>query len=64
MVLETLRTNDIKYLVVAIIIHVAIDYLKVSMMGYSILYAELVVTGFAIGLAYWACYKVKDNIIA
>jgi uncharacterized membrane protein YhfC len=64
MVLESLRQKKIMYLLLAIIVHTAINYLSVSAVGYSVLYAEMVVTGFAIGLAQWAYSRVKDEIMA
>ena len=64
MVLEAIRQKKIQYLLLAIITHTAVNYLSVSAVGYSILYAEMVVTGFAIGLAQWANSKVRDNLMA
>lgn len=64
MVLESLRQKKIQYLLLAIIGHTAINYLSVSAVGYSILYAEMVVTGFAVGLGQWAYSKIKDEIKA
>ncbi len=62
MVLEALRTKQIKYLGIAILAHTAVNYLSASAVSYSVLYAELVVTGFAIGLGQWAYTKVKDSL--
>ena len=62
MVLEAIRNKNIKYYLLAVVIHTAIDYLSTNAVGYSILYAELVVTGFAIGLTQWAYAKVKNSI--
>jgi uncharacterized membrane protein YhfC len=64
MVLEAIRQKKIRYLLFAIILHTSINYLSISALNYSILYAEMVVTGFAIGLSQWAYSKVKDDIIA
>ncbi len=64
MVLEAIRQKKIRYLLFAIILHASINYLSISALNYSILYAEMVVTGFAIGLSQWAYSKVKDDIIA
>ena len=59
MVLETLRKNDIKYLVLAVMLHIIVNYLSLSVVSHSILYAEIMITGFAIGLAQWAYTKIK-----
>ena len=64
MVLETIRQKKPKYLIMAILIHAAINYLAITVVGYSILYAEMVVTGFAIGLAQWAYPKVRETLKA
>ena len=64
MVLETLRTKKIKYFATAIIAHIAVDYISLSAVSYGVLYAELVVTGFAIGLGEWAYSKIKNDIMA
>ena len=64
MVLETIRQKKPKYLIMAILIHAAINYLAITVVGYSILYAEMVVTGFAIGLAQWAYPRVQETLKA
>ena len=64
MVLESVKQKKIQYLLLAIITHTAINYLSVSAVGYSVFYAEMVVTGFAIGLGQWAYTRVKDEITA
>ena len=64
MVLETIRQKKIQYLVLAILIHAAINYLSIIAVGYSILYAEMVITGFAIGLAQWAYPRVRETLKA
>ena len=64
MVLETIRQKKIQYLILAILIHAAINYLSITAVGYSILYAEMVITGFAIGLAQWAYPKVRETLKA
>ena len=63
MVLETIRTRNLKYYLLAIVIHTAIDYLSTSATTYSILYGEIVLTGFAIGLTQWAYSKIKQEPI-
>jgi len=62
MVLESIRTRNLKYYLLAVVIHTAIDYLSTSASTYSILYAELVLTGFAIGLTQWAYPKIRETI--
>ena len=64
MVLETIRQKKIHYLLLAILVHSAINYLSVTAVGYSVLYAEMVVTGFAIGLAQWAYPRVRETLKA
>lgn len=64
MVLESIRQKKIEYLLLAVIVHTAINYLSVSAVGHSVLYAEMVVTGFAIGLSQWAYTRIKDEIMA
>jgi uncharacterized membrane protein YhfC len=63
MVLETIRTKKIMYLILAVIAHTAVNYLAIVAVGYSVLYSELVVTGFALGLGEWAYSKIKDEIM-
>ena len=63
MVLETIRTRRIMYIILAVVAHTAVNYLSTTAAGISILYAELVVTGFTIGLAQWAYSKIKDEIM-
>ena len=60
-VLESLRRKDIKYLVAAIVLHSLMNFLAVSVVGYSILYSEILVTGFALGLGYWTYNKLRDE---
>jgi uncharacterized membrane protein YhfC len=64
MVLETIRQKKIHYLLLAILVHAAINYLSITAVGYSILYAEMVITGFAIGLAQWAYPRVRETLRA
>ena len=64
MVVEAIKLKKIQYLLFAIIIHTAVNYLSISALSYSVIYAEMVVTGFAIGLTQWAYSKVKDEIMA
>lgn len=64
MVLETVRQKKIQFLLLAITIHAAINYLSLTAVSYSILYAEIVITGFAIGLTQWAYPKIRETITA
>ena len=64
MVLETIRQKKIHYLLLAILVHAAINYISITTVGYSILYAEMVITGFAIGLAQWAYPRVRETLRA
>lgn len=64
MVLETIRQKKINYLLLAITIHMAINYLSITAVSYSVLYAEMVVTGFAIGLGQWAYPRVRETLKA
>ena len=62
MVLETIRKKKFTYLILAVVAHTAVNYLSIVAVGYSVLYSELVVTGFAIGLGEWAYVRIKDEI--
>ena len=59
MVLESFRKRDLRYLAAAILIHFALDFVVLMTVGYGILYAEMVVTGFALGLGYWTLEKYR-----
>jgi uncharacterized membrane protein YhfC len=61
MVLESIRRNDFKYLLAAIGLHALLDYLVVAVVSYSILASELLLTGFALGLGYWAYNRLMDE---
>ena len=61
MVLESVRRNDVKYLAAAIGLHALLDFLVVSVVSYSILASELLITGFALGLGYWAYNRLNDE---
>lgn len=63
MVLESIRKKDVKYLVVAIGLHALLNYLAVSIVGYGVLYSELLITGFALGLGYWTYNRLRDEEI-
>jgi uncharacterized membrane protein YhfC len=60
-VLESFRKRDMRYLAAAILIHFALNFLVVMTMGYGILYAEMAVTGFALGLGYWTLDKYRAD---
>ena len=59
MVLESFRKRDLRYLAAAILIHFALDFVVLMTVGYGILYAEMAVTGFALGLGYWTLEKYR-----
>lgn len=61
MVLESVRRNDLRYLLAAIGVHAFADFLLVSVAMTSILYSEILVTVFALGLGYWAYNRVRDE---
>lgn len=60
-VLESVRRKDITYLFAAIGLHTLLDFLAVSVVGYSIIYSEIMVTGFALGLGYWTYNRLRDE---
>lgn len=64
MVLESLRTKQIKYYLYAVLIHASIDYFAVLAISYSIFYSELVITAFTVSLAQWAYFKIKAQLKA
>jgi len=64
MVLETIKQKKIQYLLLAIATHMAINYLSITAVGYSVLYAEFVMTGFAIGLGQWAYTRIRETLTA
>ena len=63
MVLESVKRKDVKYLVTAIGLHALLNYLAVSMLSYSILASELLITGFALGLGYWSINRLREEEI-
>jgi uncharacterized membrane protein YhfC len=60
-VLESIRKSDVKYLGAAVGLHALMDFMLVSIVRSSIFYAEMVATGFALGLGYWTYNKLKDE---
>lgn len=60
-VLESIRKQDIRYLLAAVGVHTLLDFLVVSVVGYSIFYSEIMVTGFALGLGYWTYNRLRDE---
>jgi uncharacterized membrane protein YhfC len=62
MVLESFRKKDLRYLVAAVLLHFFIDFSVLLVVGYGVLYAELAVTGFALGLGYWSLEKFKGGL--
>ena len=61
MVLVSIRRKDVKYLLAAIGLHAFLDFLAVYVAGYNILYSELLITGFAVGLGYWAIKVLREE---
>ena len=59
MVMASIRKDDVRYFAAAIGLHTFFDYLAVAVVNYSILASEILVTGFALGLGYWAYKKVR-----
>jgi len=59
-VLESIRKSNKGYLIAAIGLHSLLNYLAVSVVSYGIIYSEIMVTGFAIGLGYWTYNRLKD----
>ena len=62
MVLESFRRKDLRYLAAAVVLHFLIDFVAILVVGYGVLYAELAVTGFALGLGYWSLEKFKGRL--
>ena len=62
-VLECLRKRDFRYLIAAILIHTAIDFVALTTINYGVLYAEVAVTGFALGLGYWSLEKYRSETV-
>ena len=60
-VLESLRKKDLKFLLAAIGLHASLNFLAVSVVGKGIIYSEIIVTGFALGLGYWTFNKLSDE---
>jgi uncharacterized membrane protein YhfC len=60
-VLESLRKKDLKFLLAAIGLHASLNFLAVSVVGNGIIYSEIIVTGFALGLGYWAFNKLRNE---
>lgn len=57
MVLESFRRSNMRYLLLAMILHFALDFIALSTLKYGVLYPELAATGFALGIGYW-CYEI------
>ena len=58
-VMESIRKDDVRYVVAAIGLQAVFDYLAVPLVNYSILASEILVTGFALGLGYWTYKRVR-----
>ena len=63
MVLQSIRRKNFNYLIIAIGIHAILDYLAVSLLNYGILYSEVMITGFALGLGFWSYNRLKEEEI-
>ena len=61
MVLESVRRKDAKYLVAAIGIHALLNYMAVSVAKFGVVNSELLITGFAVGIGYWAYNRLRDE---
>jgi len=61
MVLECFRRKDLRYLAAAVLIHFVIDFAVLMVVSYGVLYAELMTTGFAVGLGYWSLEKLRKG---
>ncbi len=59
MVLESFRRKDLRYLGAAVLIHFIIDLAVLMIISYGVLYAELMTTGFALGLGYWSLERLR-----
>jgi len=62
MVLESFRKKDLRYLAAAVLLHFFIDFSVLLVVGYGVLYAELAVTGFALGLGYWSLERFRGGL--
>jgi uncharacterized membrane protein YhfC len=61
MVLESFRRKNPGYLAAAVLIHFVIDFTVLTIVNYGVLYAELMTTGFALGLGYWSLERLRDE---
>jgi len=61
MVLESFRRKDLRYMAAAVLIHFTIDFAVLMVVSYGVLYAELMTTGFALGLGYWSLERMRDE---
>lgn len=61
MVLESVRRKEIKYLLAAIGTHALMNYMAVSVASYGVIISELLITGFAVGVGYWAYNRLRDK---
>jgi len=62
MVLESFRRNDLRYLAAAVLLHFVIDFVVLVVVQHGVLYAELAVTGFALGLGYWSLERLRGRL--
>ena len=61
MVLMTFRTGRKIYFAAAILLHFLLDLFATLTISYGIIYPELIATGFAIGLGFWAYDKIRSE---
>lgn len=61
MVLESFRRKNPGYLAAAVLIHFVVDFTVLTIVNYGVLYAELMTTGFALGLGYWSLERLRDE---
>jgi uncharacterized membrane protein YhfC len=61
MVIESIRRKDFKYFLAAVGLHALLDYLAVILINYGILYSEILITGFALGLGFWSYTRLRNE---
>jgi len=61
MVLESVRRKDARHLLAAIGIHALLNFMSISVAGFGVIISELLITGFAVGVGYWAYNRLRDE---
>jgi uncharacterized membrane protein YhfC len=61
MVLMSFRTGRNIYFASAILLHFLLDLFAILTINYGIVYPELIATGFALGLGFWAYDRVRSE---